>query len=264
MDRSRIARAIAFFLLPIALAAAPIGNPAQPAIYHTGIVRQTPAWWSFRLSYFGDYVYNQRFHDEFTIGDCIEKATYIKLRTQAAMLTLNFRDRIDLYGILGGSSLKIDKDVKMSQQLSWGLGGKLIILHEGRFRVGVDLKYFQTDQTPEYFLCDNVPYNVVSDFHFNYHEIQAAAGVSYRTKYVSPYLHATYLIAKIEPEPLIALVYVPAYDMSVDVVSKSVIGSRRWGIALGATLIDSRKATLALEWRAFNQNSIDFTGEIRF
>ena len=152
----------------------------------------------------------------------------------------------------------------MSQQLCWGFGGKLIILHEGRFRAGVDLKYFQTDQSPRYFLCDDIPYNVVSDFHFNYHEIQAAVGVSYRTKYISPYANATYLIAKIEPEPLIALVRVPAYDMNVDVVSKSVIGTRRWGLALGATLIDSRKATLAVEWRAFNQNSIDVSGEVRF
>ena len=52
--------------------------------------------------------------------------------------------------------------------------------------------------------------------------------------------------------------------MNVDVVSKSVIGTRRWGLALGATLIDSRKATLAVEWRAFNQNSIDVSGEVRF
>jgi hypothetical protein len=89
-------------------------------------------------------------------------------------------------------------------------------------------------------------------------------GIAYRTQYLSPYINATYLISKLEPQPLIALVRLPTLDFNVDVASKSVIGSRRWGIALGTTLVDNRKASLAVEWRAFNQNSVDVTGEVRF
>jgi len=258
-------RWILCFLFPLAdLAAILVGNPSQPAMQNTGVIRARPSGWSFRLAYLGDYVYRQRFNDEFRMAGCVETPSYIQLWTQAGMLTLNFRERVDLYGILGGSRLQIDKDVFTSQQLSWGMGGKLIIIHEGLLRVGVDIKYFQTDQKPLYFLCDHMAYNLVSNFHFDYHEIQAAMGISYRTKYLSPYVNATYLIAKLEPQPLIARVRVPQIDFDVDVVSKSVIGTRRWGIALGATLVASRKASLAIEWRAFNQNSVDVTGEIRF
>lgn len=254
-----------FFLAPLfPLAAFWAGNPAQPALENSGIIHKSPEWWSFRLSYIGDYVYKQRFLDEFPLPGNTVTSTYIRLWTQAGMLTLNFRDRIDLYAILGGTRLDIDNDVTTSQQLSWGFGGKLIILREGRFHVGVDLKYFQTNQSPQYFLSEGAPYNIMSDFHFDYSEIQASLGIAYRTKYVSPYATASYLMSKLSPTPLVSLVRLPTDDTLVDVVSKSVLGRRRWGLVLGATLVDKQKATLSLEWRTFNQNSIDLMGEVQF
>lgn len=254
-----------FFIFPfINLFATIVGNPAQPALLSSGIIRSRPSIWCLRLSYYGDYIYHQHFKDEFRIAGCVEKPTHLQLWTQAGMLTLNFRERIDLYGIFGGSRMQIDEDVFTNQQIAWGIGGKLVIIHEGRFRIGVDIKYFQTDQKPHFFLCEGSAFNVVSDFKFNYHEIQAAMGISYRTKYLSPYINATYLISKVEPEPLIALVRLPMFDQIVDVVSKSVVGIWRWGFALGATIVDERRVTLAVEWRAFNQNAIDVSGEIRF
>ena len=264
MDLTKFLQRLFFLLHTGNLAATLVGNPAQPAMQNSGIIRARSSQWSFRLAYFGDYVYNQRFNDEFTIGNCVETPTDIQFWTQAGMLTFNIRERIDLYGIVGGSRIQIDNEVKTTQQFSWGVGGKLVIVHEGRFRVGLDLKYFRADLTPAFLQCDHLAYNVVSQFQFNYHEIQAALGVSYRTKYLSPYATATYLIAKIEPQPLITLVRLPQDDVLVEAASKSVIGSKRWGMALGTTIIDSRKASLALEWRVFNQNSVDVIGEIRF
>ena len=253
---------ILFFPLPVI--AMLIGNPAQPSIQKTGLIWESPAWCSFRASYFGDYVYNQRFNDEFTIDDTPTNPTHLKLWTQAGMLTLNFRNRIDLYGIFGGSRIEVDQDVTTKQQFAWGVGGKIIFLHEGRFRAGCDIKYFQTNQSPSFFQSENLAYNIVSDFHFNYNELQAALGLSYQTKYFSPYANASYLIATLEPKPAIATVRLPMVDMDVDVISKSVTASNRFGLAIGATIIDKKKATVAIEWRTFNQNSIDVTGELRF
>lgn len=241
-----------------------IGNPGQPSIQSTGIIRDTSSWWDFRLAYYSDYVYSQHFNDEFAIGGCIGTPSHLKLWTQAGMLTFNIKNRIDLYGIVGGMRLQIDEEVITKQQLAWGVGGKVIFLHEGRFRAGCDIKYFQSDQTPSFFECENLAYNVVSDFHFNYSEIQAALGLSYRTKYFSPYANASYLIAKLDPKPAIATVRLPMMNMDVDVISKSVTASTRFGLAIGATIIDQRKATLNIEWRAFNQNSVDVSGELRF
>lgn len=241
-----------------------IGNPAQPQLQNGGLIRECPQWWSFRASYYGDYVYNQKFHEEFVIDDTPLTASDVKLWTQAGMLTLNIRSRIDLYGIVGGTRIQIDNEAMTKQQLAWGMGGKVIFFHEGRFRAGCDFKYFQSDQRPNFFQSDNLAYNVTDNFYFNYHEIQAALGLSYRTKYFSPYANASYLVAKISPAPALVAVRLPMMNMDVDVIAKSVIGSNHWGLALGATIIDQRKASLAIEWRSFNQNSIDVTGEFRF
>lgn len=255
---------ILLFIVPLKGSSTLIGNPAQPSLQKTGIIREIPSWWSFRISYFGDYVYKQNFHDQFQIDGCSNTTSHLKLWTQAGMLTFNIRDRLDLYGIVGGQRLQIDDEIRTKQQLAWGFGGKIIFFHEGRFRAGCDIKYFQSDQTPGFFQCENLAYNVTDNFQFNYNEFQAALGVSYRTKYFSPYANASYLIAKLEPTPSVVSVRLPMMNMEVDVIAKSITTSNRFGLALGATIIDQRKATLAIEWRSFNQNSIDLSGELRF
>lgn len=253
-----------FVLYPSICDATFIGNPSQPSIQKKGLFLDSKHWLSFRTSYFGDYVYQQSFHDEFAIDGYTEKATHVKIWTQAGMFTLNFRNRIDLYGIVGGTKLQIDEEVFTKPQFSWGIGGKLIFLHEGNFRAGCDFKYFQSNQSPDFIQCDNQAYNVTSDFHFNYNEVQAALGLSYTTKYFSPYANASYLVSKIEPTPPVAVVRFPMMNEEVDVITKSVTASNRFGLALGATIIDRKKATLNIEWRTFNQNSVDVSGELRF
>lgn len=241
-----------------------IGNPAQPSLQAIGIFQEAPAWWSFRVSYFGDYVYKQRFHDEFQIDGCTASASDLKLWTQAGMFTFNIKNRLDLYGIVGGQRLQIDEEVLTEQQFAWGIGGKIVFFHMGKFRAGCDIKYFESNQTPSFFQCEHLAYNIVNDFSYNYNEFQAALGLSYRTKYFSPYATVSYLISKLKPSAADVLVRLPMMNVDVDVATKSITTTNRFGLALGATIIDHRKATLAIEWRAFNQNSIDLSGEIRF
>lgn len=261
---SRLQRRLSFGLLlalPKILTATLIGNPGQPSIQPLGVIWEKPKWWNVRVSYIGDYVYKQRFHA--TDGSETSQKR-IKLWTQAGMFTLNFRDRLDLYAITGGLRLQVEQELITRQQFAWGFGGKLIFFHSGRFRLGCDFKYFQSDQSPYFFQEDNLAYNIISNFHYDYNEMQAALGISYRTKYFSPYVNGTYLIAKLDPKPPQVDVRLPMMNMDVEVIAQTIKSSRRFGMAIGATIIDQKKATLAIEWRAFNQNSIDVTGELRF
>lgn len=254
-----------FLLIPfICIFAAPVGNPSQPVLQKMGIIDENPSWWSFRIGYLGDYVYNQSFRDEFKIQGVKTSLTDMQLWTQSGVITFNIRNRIDLYAILGSSRMQLDKEMTTQRNFAWGMGAKVILFHSGRLRGGVDVKYFQTHQKPLYFISDHFAYNVVSPYLLKYHEFQFAFGLSFRSKYCSPFVNATYLIAKIKPDPLIALVRLPTMDLNVDVPSKSVMGTKRWGLTVGVSLIDSRKATLAAEWRGFNQNSVSVTGELRF
>lgn len=242
-----------------------IGNPALPALENSGLIRECPDWWSFRLSYFGEYVYDQKFQEEFVFEDVVQTSSDIKFWTQAGILTFNLLSRIDLYGILGGMRMKIDNDVLSKQHLAWGVGTKIIILQESCFRLGCDFKYFESEQKPNFIQSENLAYNVTEDFHFKYHEVQAAVGVSYQRKYVSPYANISYLIANLKPQPTDKVfVRLPMMNVEVDVPIKSATTSNHWGLSIGANMIDLEKATIGIEWRALNQNSINVCGEFRF
>ncbi len=256
---------VCVFLLPcFSLSAILVGNPGQPGLQKDGILYTPPTWWSFRISYFDDYVYQERFRDEFKTDNVPRSKSNMKLSTFAGQLILNFRDRIDIYGIIGSSKIKIDEEIFSKRRLCGGLGTKFIIFREEDFYLGADFKYFESDQKPSFFVVDGMAYDILSDFRLKYHEIQAAAGCTYCFWIFAPYVAATYLIPKIDPHPHIAVVRLPDMNIEVDVSIKSVSGVKRWGMALGLTLVDIEKASLAFEWRLFNQNAIDVNAEIRF
>lgn len=253
-----------FFLLCLQVHAMLVGNPAQPGLQTSSIFNARPTWVSFRAGYLDDWVYQEQFRDEFTLEGALHTQTFMKLSTYAGILTLNFKNRIDFYGIVGSSRLQIDKEIFTKRALGWGAGGKLIIFESGNFFIGADFKYFETNQKPKYFVVDGLPYNIVSNYRLQYSEIQAAVGIAYRVSICAPYINATYLISKIEPKPLVVLVRLPDLNEAVDLLTKSVVNEKRWGMALGLTLIDKAKMTLAAEWRLFNQNAVNWNFEIRF
>jgi hypothetical protein len=160
--------------------------------------------------------------------------------------------------------MQIDKEIFTKRALGWGVGGKLILFQHAGFFLGTDVKYFETNQKPRYFVVEGLPYNIESNYRLKFHEIQAALGLAYRAWVFSPYVNGTYILTHVEPEPAVLFVRMPDMNELVDIESKSIIGQKKWGLALGLTLVDSKKASLSVEWRAINQNGIDVNGEIRF
>lgn len=251
--------------LPLCLQAILVGNPGEPAIAKEGIFTNPSTWCTARIGFFEDYVYNQRFSDEFEVaGNEEENRTMTRLATNAGIATVNFKERVDLYGFAGTSKMQVNQEIYSDMQPCWGIGGKLVILQAYSFYVSVDAKYFATYQKPLYFVSDGYAYNVSGDFTLKYTETQTSVGVSFLTKPISPYIYLTYLIADFEPQPMTALVRVPTEDLLTDAVCKSATTQRRFGLALGATLLSMNKALLAVESRMFNQNAIDVKIELKF
>lgn len=241
-----------------------IGNPAQPALQTCSILNMHPTWVSFRAGYLDDWVYQQQFRDDVEEPSDTDGKTIMKLSTYAGILTLNFTNRIDFYGIVGSSRLQLDEEIFTKRALSWGAGGKIVIFEEGNFFIGADFKYFQTNQKPRYLVHEGLAYNFAGDFRLNYTETQAAVGMAYRISICAPYIYGTYLISKLEPRPLKPLVRMPEENVIGDIELQRSIIQDRWGLALGLTLIDKAKATLAVEWRTLNQNALDWNFEFRF
>lgn len=254
-----------FLFFPYALGAMLIGNPAEPSLDKVGLFTPPDSWVSFRVAFLEDYVYRQRFKDEFILEGTERTKTFAKLSTNAGMATLNFEDRLDLYGIFGASRLQLNQEIFSTMQFSWGFGGKLVIFEAKNLTFGLDIKYFVAKQKPRYFLSEGLAFNVVDDFQFKYNETQFALGTCYRYQFIAPYLYATYLISKIDPDPTIALIQWP-FDTTIlaDALCKSFVAQRRWGMAIGATLLSGSKTTLSVESRMFNQNAIDVNLDVRF
>lgn len=240
------------------------GNPAEPGIMKKGLWKKSQPWWSLRLGYFDDWIYRYRFHDEFKIEGETHTRTSLDFSTYAGTVTLNFLNHIDFYTILGSSRMKLDEEILSKRAFSWGVGTKIIFLKHRDFFFGGDAKYFQSDQKPRFFLIDGEAYNVATDYRSKYQEWQASLGIAYRVNILVPYINANYIFSRIEPLPPIILVRLPDMDELVDVELRSIIAKKRWGMTIGFSLVDIKKMELSFEWRAFNQNAINVSGQIRF
>jgi hypothetical protein len=258
----RAIKAALFF--PVALSATYFSNPAQPALQTDGLLKSPPSWYCLRAGYMSDNLYRQRYNEEFHIAGTPNPSSYAKLTTDAATVTINFKNWLDVNLLLGSSQMVIDHDVYTKRQLAWGVGAKFLIYHSETLFFGLDFKYFESNQKPIYLVSSGYAYNVLSDFKMNYSEQQAALGVAYRIKWLCPYVYASYLYSKIDPNPCYAILQMPTYDGTGQSYSSSVIDRRRWGMAFGATLISQAKGSVTIESRFFNQNALNISGEIRF
>ncbi len=263
-------QAFLLFLSSSSLYAMFIGNPAEPAVMDKGIWSKISCI-SFRIGSQGDWIYKQRFEGKkFVLSDdgiLIAEETHTKnqMTTYSGIATLNVVKRVDLYALLGSSKMQIDDILYARREFSWCVGAKTVFLKHKNFFFGADVKYFETDQKPRYFVIDGLPFNVVNDYHSNYYELQAAIGMSYRISLFVPYIHATYIYSHITPSPPLVLVRFPNdVNEFADIEIPTLSSRKNWGMAIGFTLVDLGKASLGFEWRTINQNAVNVNGEIRF
>lgn len=255
---------IFFFISNLSLFAMFTGNPAQPALLEKGLLGTKSFPLSFRVGYFDDWLYHSRCRDEFVVNGTTYSQTILKLSTYSSILTLNLKERIDVYGMVGSSRMQLDREIFTKRALSWSVGGKLILFRHHNFFIGTDVKYFETYQKPRYFVLEGLPYSVATNYRLKYQEVQGALGLAYRYGVFTPYINATYILAHIDPIPPRFYVRFPTGELSEGVDSESLIGHTNFGLSLGLTLAACKKGCLSLEWRAINQNAINVNGEIRF
>ena len=241
-----------------------IGNPAQPDLTLSSVVRDDSENCALRVAYLDDYIYSMHVKNEYNFGPSNEKPPVVQLSTDAALITLNLWKRLDIYGIVGSSQLQMDEEIYTRNEFSWGVGGKILFFSNDNLRFGCDFKYFQSDQKPQFLVVSGMPFNIASDWTIVYEEYEAALGAAYQTTWLCPYINATYITSKIRPRPFSFLVDVPGMSEPSEASIHSFDAIRRWGLAVGATLIGGSKITFAIESRFFNQNAIDANLEVRF
>lgn len=247
------------FLFPLALQALVFSNPAQPELQKQGIMNSPRDWYCLRLGYVSDFVYQQEYEDEFPNDE--SEGSGSKLKTDAAIVTLNIKNYMDFNVMVGASQLQIDRLIFTKRQFAWACGTKILFYQTNFFSLAFDFKYFETKQKPTYFVYKSHPFNVFSKFRLDYFEAQAALGIALKAANFFPYFYGTYLYSKAQPVPSSVILY---RGQHYERNPKSLVSKRWWGMALGATVLAGSQGSLTVETRLFNQNATTVTGEFRF
>lgn len=239
--------------------------------------------WSFRVGFYGDYVFNR--HLEVDQGNTkdrdIEKT---ELYTNAGYLAVNFWDRIDIFGTLGASNIRIDGNVIVFQgtftaaaggnrfriesetDFSWSIGGRGTLYECGCFSFGAETQYFFTRPEMKRITYDDqssVMQSNYSDFaEMKYQEWQFGLGISYRIWNFVPYLGIKYSWADLDLDR--ALIADINGNANTTDYFPNADNQFHWGYAVGVSLVDCEKASLTLEARYPDEKAVYVNGQIRF
>lgn len=239
-----------------------VGNPLDPIFYQDGLLTCGCKSFSMRVGYLQEYIYKGKYEDEFKTIESTNSDN--SLSTYGGLLTFNFLNRLDVYGMLGNTRMCIDQVIFDKRRISWAVGAKALLYKKCNFGIGLDVKHFETTSKPSFFVIEGMPAPLITDFKLEYEETQAALCFGYISQFLSPYIGATYLFSRITPIPSSGALDLPNFDMIVDFEIKKAINRKRWGMVIGATILNCQTITLNLESRVFDQNSINITGEVRF
>jgi len=271
--------------------ALPVGNPSEASLFLHG------AWWdncgtacfdpcdpcfnwcdalSFRLGFYGDYVYNRhlqvRGDDDDDDGKRVDRT---EIFTNAAYLALNFFDRVDAFATLGSTRLHIrtrgsvfglvdtGTEAFFESHFSWSVGARATVWECNCFAVGVEGQYFRTCPKLDALLVyDSVSIPLEDfDIHGKHHEWQVGLGASYRFATPSvalvPYVAVDWSWSRLK--------FGHEEDFTVDGLTFNGLRAKKlWGWAIGTTLTVCDMVGVTVEGRFANEKAIYVNGEFRF
>lgn len=252
--------------LPIYLSSYVVGNFADPNLYKKGVSLGKHQPFSLRTSYFSDYIYKMELQDEFVTPD--SDATELGITTYAGILTANFFERLDIYSILGSTKMHENELGLVPRKFSWCVGSKVVLLKWGDVFFGIDGKYFETTQKPCYYVLETgEPAFILNNLDFTYSETQIALGFAYQWSFFTGYLGATYLDARLTPNPRSIVLDIPSFGEDSayeDDNLRNNVNRFPVGLVFGFTLLSEETMSLNVESRHIDQNDVSVYGTLRF
>ena len=248
---------IFFFLLCClnSLLAAPVGNPANPALMRGGIFTAPSPFFKASTGYLADYISDMKLSWDSGSADFDPDRALNKfgLHSQMATFSLSFLQRMEFYGMVGGSKehVKLKKEPKTSlfqalfdfqttYHFSWAVGTHMIFLQWFQTYLSLDASYFAVPTSQQAFFKFLNRLNLSLDEneqHFYLREWQIGAALSSRFWFITPYAGFKYLNStlRIQEGP--------------ENTSLSYRNSKRIGYYAGVTLSLANKIFLLFERR---------------
>lgn len=266
-----------------ALTALPVGNPSAASALCDGLLWEghcgnpcdpCMSWCnaiSFRLGFYGDYVFNR--HLEIDRNEDNSDLDQTEIYTNAGMLVVNFWDRVDLFGVVGASNLSLQSnasaftgtigdifELETDTNFSWSAGARATIWECGCTSLGVEAQYFYMNPDVKRIsqaATDSIYPNSLIDA--KYREWQLGVGVSHRINFFIPYIALKWSHSQLKFDQA-----QPGEPLPTDLTLFNCESKKDWGYAIGLSLVDCEKAMVTVEGRFGDEKALYVSGELRF
>lgn len=200
-----------FFLNPIFLFCAYVGNPCSPALMQTGLFSVHNHFINVTSGYLADFVFDKKIKpDDKPEFVNLDKVKEFEMHSNMASLSLIFLRRMEIYSYLGVSKEtmdwknKIDQgnptEIKTKNHFSYGIGSKFILLQFPYSGVGLDVQYFSlpsSDKVLQKLKNIYIPLEVDSQY-LKIKEWHIALGCGLKLAALSPYFGVKYLKYRVD------------------------------------------------------------------
>lgn len=218
--------------------------------------------WCLKVEGFYDDIYKFRYKEKFTTF--ASNKTDIELVARGGLLALNIFNYVDFYGMVGVSSIHMDKLVYGKEKFFWSGGMRATVFHYKNFACGLDGRYFRNIHDINYFVLNGALAPVVTHFAFKYEEVQGAFVVCYKVDNFIPYAGVSFTYSEIEPVPQDGLLKLSGDGGYVDFHAKILENCRKWGAVIGFSIFAKNKFNINLEARFLAQQALAASFGIRF
>ena len=248
------------------LSAAPVNNPSAPALIKDGFFISPTSWLDFRLGYEGNFVNDAKMKQT---QESFGRVDDFKIDVNAGSCTLNFWNRLDLYGIFGAARIRglwqcspadalRQVDTETKYRFTWAAGGKVMLFEWGRTALTVGGRYFFTRPKLEWLTWNGSPY-AVGTAKYRFREWQADLGLSHQIDLLTPYLGIKYSRKNAHLRQVTSVAIATDGSGSIHMRERQKIG-----MVAGCGLSSRKFFMLNLEVRLIDEEALTVTGDFRF
>lgn len=257
---------LSLLLLPLKVLALYNGNPSAPMMPEVGIFIPQEVWFGVKTGYAFDRVYDRKLHMSGQhLQHCNKRVQKYESLSNFGVLTLNFYDRVEIFGDVGVTSFDLwhhpFPESKVSyhtgSRFTWGVGGRAIIAYWGNLQFALNAEYFRSNPPLSSLEVNGKAYPARhSELHFT--EWQVGAGFSYRVDWFIPYIGVDFANFRIHIDHLDAIEFL--------IPSGHVTFKENYpaGLFLGFGMAPHRAFSMNVELRFFNENAVSVSADIKF
>ena len=256
------------------LHASPVLSPNAAAVHTDGVFFcDDCSGYSLRAGFRGDYVFDRKLSSTANVT-----SDRTSIMSNEGVLTLNFWDRLDIYGLVGASSVEIYDNFyndNFSQEMIrsatsgsstiWGVGARATILEYnfgccGTSYLGADVNYQSIGSSKSSSpTLNGTP--VTLPVYGWYKETQISLQIGHRIAMLTPYIAAKWSNAN-------ATSYADTSAYPGSPIPSHQDNFRNtgnhWGYAVGVLLIDAGRMSVTAEARFIDEKAMTIMGEFRF